>query len=46
MAGLQVEADRVREAARELRNTNDAHRRQACVEARKLAARVLSELDT
>jgi len=45
MAGFQVEADRVREAARELRSTSDAHRRLATVEARKLAARVLAELD-
>jgi tetratricopeptide (TPR) repeat protein len=43
-AGRAVEAERVREAARELRNTTEAHRRLAAVEARKLAARVLEEL--
>jgi tetratricopeptide (TPR) repeat protein len=45
-AGQKLEADRVREAAREMRNTTEAHRRLAAVEARKLAARVLTELDT
>ena len=44
-AGQQLEADRAREAARELRNTTEAHRRLAAVEARRLAARVLQELD-
>ena len=45
LAGQQLEAERMREAARELRNTSDTHRRLAVVEARKLAARVLKELD-
>ena len=43
-AGRSQEAERVREAALELRNAAEEHRRRAAVEARKLAARVLTEL--
>jgi tetratricopeptide (TPR) repeat protein len=44
-AGKAHEAERVRETALDLSNSADEHRRRAAVEARKLAARVLVELE-
>jgi tetratricopeptide (TPR) repeat protein len=43
-AGHALEAERMRDAALELRNSHEAHRSLAAAEARRLAARVLSEL--
>ena len=44
MAGQALQAERVREAARELRTATEAHRRLAAAEARRLAERVLAEI--
>jgi tetratricopeptide (TPR) repeat protein len=44
MAGQGLQAERVREAARELRTAAEAHRRLAAAEARRLAERVLAEI--
>ena len=44
LAGSGLEAERLREAARELHSANEMHRGTAAAEARKLAARVLAEI--